>query len=167
MNQDYAKQKEDEGFKLLKEFNEKVLKLKDLGRTPEKHTTDASGFTSDNKYINIELKKRNMRLTDDFKLSAETYTVDTLFIEAHKAGDLLLDYICYKHIPLYINFLDDDTVIVFNLSTLKHRPRKIAKKIESKLYEAFELGKREGLLLKDAYIYKKINNSYKLIHKQC
>lgn len=164
MNKEFANEKEKKDYQLLEDFN-KVLKLIELGRCPEKHTTDASGYTTDGRLINIELKMRNMILTNNMTLSAKTYTADTLYIEAHKAGDMLFDYVIDKQIPLYINFLQDGTVILYNLSTLKHRPKKVAKRIYSELYQAFELAKREELRLEDAWIYKKENNDYKLIYK--
>lgn len=163
MNRDYAFKKEDEDYILLKDFN-KVLKLSDLGQTPKYSTSDASG-TSLNRYINIELKRRNQTLTKDFKISGETYTADTVYLESHKAGDMLLDFVCEDKIPLYINFLNDGYVLLFNLSKLKHRPKKVCKKIYSKLYQGFELAKREELLVSDAWIYQRINNKYKLIQK--
>ena len=153
MNKEYGKTNENLDFEMLEHFNS-LLKLKDLGRCPEMYHTDASGY-SNNKYINIELKRRSVNLN----------TYKTLYIEAHKAGDLLLDYVIEGKIPLYINFLQDGHVVVFNLAELKHRPEKIAKRIESKLYEGFELAKREELLIEDAWIYKLENNQYKLIHK--
>lgn len=153
-NTDYALKKEETDYLLLKDFNT-VLKLRDLNQCPEKHTTDASGYTQDGKYINIELKQRD--------ISINTYS--SLYIEAHKVGDMLLDYVLENKIPLYINFLKDGYVVVFNLAKLRHRPNKIAKRIWSELYQGFELAKREELKLEDAYIYKKENNQYKLIHK--
>lgn len=164
MNKEFANEKEKKDYQLLEDFN-KVLKLIEIGRCPEKHTTDASGYTTDGRLINIELKMRNMILTNNMTLSAKTYTADTLYIEAHKTGDMLLDYVIDKQIPLYINFLQDGTVILYNLSTLKHRPNKVSKRIYSELYQAFELAKREELRLEDAWIYKKENNEYKLIYK--
>ena len=153
MNKQYGKTNEELDYKMLEHFNS-ILKLKDLGRTPEMHHTDASGY-SNNKYINIELKRRNVNIN----------TYKTLYIEAHKAGDLLLDFVIEGKIPLYINFLQDGYVVVFNLSELKHRPEKVSKRIESKLYEGFELAKREELLIEDAWIYKLENNEYKLMRK--
>lgn len=153
MNKEYGKTNENLDFEMLEHFNS-LLKLKDLGRTPELYHTDASGY-SNNKYINIELKRRSVNLN----------TYKTLYIEAHKAGDLLLDYVIEGKIPLYVNFLQDGHVVVFNLAELKHRPEKVSKRIESKLYEGFELAKREELLITDAWIYKLENNQYKLIHK--
>lgn len=164
MDKEYGNRQELEDFLLLEDFNS-VLKLNELGRCPQKHTTDASGYTTDGRLLNIEIKKRNMNLMNDFILSGKTYTADTLYIEAHKAGDLFLDYICNEKIPIYINFLNDDVVILYNLLRLKHRPTKVAKRIHSKLYEGFELAKREELSLEDAWIYKKENNVYKLIKR--
>lgn len=154
MNKEYGKINENLDYEMLQNFNT-VLKLKDLGRTPAMHHTDASGYSNSNKYINIELKRRSVNIN----------TYKTLYIEAHKAGDLLLDYVIEGKIPLYINFLQDGHVVVFNLAELKHRPEKVSKRIQSKLYEGFELAKREELLIEDAWIYKLENNEYKLMRK--
>lgn len=164
MDKDYALKKEEEGYILLEDFNDKVLKLQELGRTKEKSTTDASGKTIDME-VNIEIKKRELTLQDDFSVSGDSFTADTLFIEGHKAADMLLDYVCDSLIPLYVNFLNNGVVIVYNLSRLKHRPRKTSRKIWSRLYQGFELAKRQELQILDAWIYKKENDSYKLIHK--
>ena len=168
-NQNYALEKEKNDYLLLEGFND-YLNLKELGRCPDKHTTDASGYTSDGRYANIELKQRTQTITDNLVISGlttdgKTYTADTIYIEAHKCGDMLLDYVCEDKIPLYINFLNDGYVILFNLSKLKHRPSKIGKKIYSKLYNGFELAKREELRIEDAWIYRFKNNTYELIQK--
>ncbi len=154
MNKEFGKQNEKTDYELLKDFN-KTLKLTELGMTPENYHTDASGYTTDGRYINIELKRRNIDIN----------TYDTIFIETHKAGDMLLDYVCNKQIPLYINFLKDDYVVVFNLAELKSRPKRVCKFIRSELYDSFELAKRAELKLEDAWVYKKINNKYKLVRK--
>lgn len=164
MNQIYARESEDKVYELLKHFNS-FLGLNNLGRYAEKHTTDASGTTADGKIVNIELKQRNLTVLKDLTISGTNYTADTVYIESHKVADMLLDYVCYGMIPLYINFLNDGYVVVYNLSTLKHRPAKVAKIIYSKLYQGFEMAKREELILEDAYIYKRENNEYKLIHR--
>ncbi len=169
MNQDYALEKEKKDYYLMEEFN-KVLKLIELGQTPEKHTTDASGYTTDGRLINIELKQRNQTLSGLtlVGISSKTgnqYTANTIYIESHKIADLLLDYTIENKIPLYINFLNDGYVVLYNISTLKHRPTKVAKKIWSELYQGFELAKRQELQLSDAWIYKKENNEFKLVHK--
>ena len=154
MNTDYGMTNEINDYELLQDFN-KVLKLNELGKCPDKYTTDASGYTTDGRYINVELKSRNININ----------TFNSIYIESHKVGDMLLDYVVDKKIPLYVNFLSDGHVVVYNLAELKHRPKKVAKRIYSKLYEGFELAKREELQLDDAWIYQKTNGIYKLVHK--
>lgn len=154
MNETYAINTEQHDYEKLQDFN-KFLKLKELGKRPAKDTTDASGFTADEHEVNIELKSRNININ----------TFQTIYIESHKIADMLLDYNIDHKIPLYINFLQDDYVVVFNLAMLKHRPEKIIKPIWSQLYQSFELGKREGLLLEDAWIYQKQNDEYVVIQR--
>lgn len=169
MNQEYAIIEEEKDFIMLDDFNQ-VLHLIELGRAPMKSSTDASGYTTDGRYVNIELKRRNQTLTDDFKISGvtkqnKTYTASTIYIESHKSADMLFDFVIDKKIPLYINFLEG-YVIVHNLSMLKTRPSTtVVKSIKSELYQGFELAKRQELDLSDAWIWKKENNSYQLIRK--
>ena len=169
-NEEFAKKKEKEGYLLLEDFNNDYMKLIELGQTPPKHTSDASGFTRDGRLLNFEIKVRNQTLVNNNTISGcstdgKTYITNTIYIESHKCGDLLLDYIVEDKKPVYINFLNDGYVVMFNLSRLKHRPEKVSKRIYSKLYQGFELSKREELRLEDAWIYKKENNSYKLVRK--
>ena len=155
MNSEYGLKNEEKDYILLKEFNEKVLKLNKLGQTPKHHHSDASGLTKDGQHINIELKYRNININ----------TYSTIYIESHKIADILLDYVCDGKIPLYVNFLQDDHVVVFNLAKLKHRPKTVCKYIKSQLYDSFELAKRQELNMQDAYIYELKNNEYKLIQR--
>lgn len=154
MNETYAINTEQQDYDKLQDFN-KYLNLRELGKRPDKDTTDASGYTEDGHEVNIELKSRNIGIN----------TFKTIYIENHKVADMLLDYTIDKKIPLYINFLNDDYVVVFNLAKLRHRPRKVNKRIWSQLYQAFEMAKREELRLEDAWIYKKQNDKYLLIKK--
>lgn len=153
MNKEYAEQYEDNDYKLLQDFNEKKLKLKCLGRTPSKYSSDASGYTQDNQLVNIELKYRDNDINE----------YDSLHIETHKAYDLLDEYIRDNKIPLYINFLNDGHVVVYNLAKLKHKPYKKRVKTYSKLYQDYESGYKAFLKLEDAYIYKKDDDNYKRI----
>lgn len=169
MDRNYAFKIEDEDYELLESFND-VLKLEQMGRCPRNYHTDASGITSDGKEINIELKRRNQTLSGltimGVTSANKPYTASTIYIETHKCGDMLLDYVCENKVPMYINFLNDGYVIVHNLSQLKTRPAKVGKKIYSKLYEGFEISKRNELQLDDAWIYKKDeNNKYQLVYK--
>lgn len=145
MNTEYAITNEENDFNLLLQFNQK-LKLKELGRTPQKYPTDASGYTQDNKYVELELKRRFINI-DAF---------DTLFIEPYKLQCMTMDK---KMIPLYVNFLDNDIIVIFNLSKIKN-PKKTQHNIPSKLYERIKQSNRYELPIKQAWIYKKENNTY-------
>lgn len=169
MNKEFANERETEGWKKLQDFND-FLHLQELGKTPTGAYADASGFTTTGQKINIENKVRNQTLMDNLWISGMTkndipYSANTLYIESHKLGDLLIDYITEQKTPLYINYLNDNVIIVFNLATLRHRPEKAHRRIFSKLYQSFEIADREMLRLEDAYIYRKEHNAYKLIHR--
>lgn len=154
MNEQYANTSEQQDYEKLQDLN-RLLKIRELGKRPDKDTTDASGYTQDGQEVNIELKSRYIGIN----------TYKTIYIESHKVADMLLDYTIDHKIPLYVNFLNDDYVVVFNLAKLRHRPRKVNKRIWSELYQAFEMAKREELRLEDAWIYQKQNDKYLLIKK--
>ena len=109
------------------------------------------GYTKDNKYIEIELKRRNINI----------HTFKTIIIEPYK-----LQY-AKEHadsIQLYVNFTNDDYIIVFNL----HKITNIQKRqynIPSKLYERVKTSFRYELPIQNAWIYKKQNNVYKCVKK--
>lgn len=149
MNEQYAAKCENDDFELLLDFNSK-LGINGLVKTECKHETDASGYTQDNRIIEIEIKNRNIK--------HDTY--DTIMIEPYK-----LDYARHQDsIQLYVNFTNDEHVIVFNL----HNVGKLNEKnfnIPSKLYERVKLSKRYEIPIEKAWIYRKINNQYKLIQK--
>ena len=150
----YFEEKETEDFKELTKLNEDILHLKNLGRTPQLHHTDASGLTKDGRVINIELKQRYFDM-DKF---------NTLYIEDHKCCNLLMDFVVLKFVPIYINFMTDDTAIVFNLSRLRKRPKITKDRSYSKGKQVYEYSDKQELYVEDAYIYKKDNNGkYKLI----
>lgn len=149
MNEQYAAKCENDDFELLLDFNSK-LGINGLVKTECKHETDASGYTQDNRIIEIEIKNRNIK--------HDTY--DTIMIEPYK-----LDYARHQDsIQLYVNFTNDEHVIVFNL----HNVGKLNEKnfnIPSKLYERVKISKRYEIPIEKAWIYKKENNQYKLIQK--
>lgn len=171
MNQEFAEEKEANGFAKLQDFNS-FLKLIELGQTPPKHWSDASGITTDGRYLNFELKIRNQTLDMENMIvsginstNKNVYTANTIYIEMHKVGSLLLDYNILDFQPLYVNFLTN-AVVIFNLSKLNKVPHTIAKRIYSTLFQGFEMAKRVELPLEEAYIYvRDENNVYKLIHK--
>lgn len=143
--------------KLVK-FNNETHIFDNIGQTPSKHYFDASGNTYD-RCFSIELKSRNITLLDDGSISGctndgRTYTDKGIIIEAHKLADLVVEGM-FGHEPLYINFLEDDTVLIFNLSKIRHKPsRKANMKISSRGYGYMELGHRHFLNINDAAIYK-------------
>lgn len=154
MEQFDVKKQEADDYKLLQEFNEQVFKLKELGRREgNANPIDASGLTKDNQVVNMELKARNCNIN----------TYDTLMLETHKGYTLLDEYIKHKRIPLYINFMQDGNVAVFNL--LKAEGYMKRETTHSKLYGNGEYQYKQYLPLKSAWIYKKQNNKYKLIQK--
>lgn len=158
---------EDKGWKLLEDFNSK-LNLENLGRTPKNHPSgDASGtsFIGD---VNIEIKVRDLdidanELTFTGHTSERQYTGNTIYIELHKFGDMMLDYMFDKKIPIYVNFLNDGYAVVFNLTRLKSRPKTVVKRIWSNLYKSYENSRRVELPLSDAYIYKKTEDGWRTL----
>ena len=171
MQSNYFSENEEVDWKKLEEFNEKTHLFDHLKPTEVKHHTDGTGYTTnkfgETRYFNIELKNRNLNLLDNGKISGCTekghvYIEDTIFIESHKAADLLLDRI-NGLIPLYVNFLSDGHVVIYNLNNLRYRPKKSGNlNIKSKGYNKFEVAKRQGLYIEDAAIYDK---DFKLIKK--
>ncbi len=151
----YFEEKEEEDYKEFTKLNEDILHLKNIGRTPKLHHTDASGLTTDGRVINIELKQRYFDM--------DKY--ETLYIDDHKCCNLLMDFVVSKFIPIYINFMSDDTAIVFNLSRLHKRPKISNQRTYSKGRQAYEYNDRQELYIEDAYIYRKDKNNgkYKLI----
>lgn len=131
-------------------FNKKIV---EFGRTNEKEYVDATGMTTSRTYVNMELKRRYITI-DQYP---------TLDAEGHKLADLFIDYFCLNKIPLYINFLNDGYVVVFNLTKLKHRhpPRK--ERNWSQGYKNFEMTQTQKLDIKDAWVYKKKEGKYQLM----
>lgn len=173
MNRKYAMSKEQTGYEKLLDFNQ-LLKLKNLQQTTEGDYRDATGITTTtSQKVNIENKVRNQTLFySDGKpyISGQTssnspYSADTIYIEAHKAADLLVDWITLDFIPLFVNYLSNNTIVVFNLSRLKHRPKSRHLRIYSSLYQSYEEADRLELSLQDAYIYKKDENNRYLYQK--
>lgn len=119
---------EEHDFNLLTLFNNIKLALKKLGRTPEKHYYDASGYTSFNQLVEIELKNRNGKYINNSTIELKNrydkpYQQQTVFIEPQHYARLIDDWRYDGIIPLYINFLNDDnSKMVWNLATLKTKP---------------------------------------------
>lgn len=159
MDNKFIEEKENKDWNLLKEFNEASNYFTELIQREKYATSDASGRTFDGRAFGIELKSRNQVLMNDGRLSGQTYdgntyTADTIFIEAHKLASLLCDYNVKGDEPLYINFLDDGCIVLYNLSKLTSVPKKKHLTIKSKGYNREEGEYRFELPLKDAAIFK-------------
>lgn len=167
MENNYFQENETNDLKKLIELNEKAHIFVSITPSKEKHHTDATGYSADRRF-NIELKNRNQVLLNDGRISGcsqqgKDYIDDTVFIEDHKLSDMILDWLCYGLEPLYINFLANGWVLIYNISKLSIRPKKyLNMKINSKGYRSMEFGNRQGLYLKDAAIY---DNNYNLIKR--
>lgn len=165
MNSKFIEKNESNDWNLLKEFNETSNYFTDLIQREKYATSDASGVTFDGRTFGIELKKRNQVIMNDGRISGQTYdgksyTADTIFIEAHKATSMLLDYLYKGDEPLYINFLNDGWTVIYNLSKLTSIPKKKHLTIKSKGYNREEGEYRFELPLKDAVIFRN-NKLYK------
>lgn len=163
----YFEENEKNDLKKLFELNEKAHIFSSITPSKEKHYTDATGFTAD-RLFNIELKNRNQILLRDGRISGcsqsgKDYIDETIFIEDHKLSDMLLDWLCNGLEPLYINFLSNGWIIIYNLSKLSVRPKKyLNMKINSKGYRSMEFGNRQGLYLIDAAVY---DDKYNLVKR--
>ena len=145
-------------WELLQDFIEHSnfkSNLKEFNRKEECNYVDATGLTTSNQVLNMELKKRNITINQ----------FPTLDAEGHKLADLYIDYFCDNKIPLYINFLKDGYVVVFNITKLKRRHKAQKERNWSQGYKAFEMTQTQKLDVRDAYIYKKENDTYELIQK--
>lgn len=162
MDKQFFEDSEQKCWDNLEKFNGEYHIFSEIDRTIKKHHSDGSGYTvnklGEKRNFNLELKNRNQVLMDNGVVSGATekgiYTGDTIMIESHKVADLLLDNIIGLE-PLYINFLLDGSVLIFNLNKLTRRPYKSdTQNIKSKGYGKFEMAKRQYIYITDAAIYK-------------
>ena len=152
----YVDFKEDNGYGLLERLNAVKGWFSSIDRLPDGFHADASGVTADGRRAIIEVKTREMRVQEDGSVThyfTEGSVFPSMMIEGHKLTDLLLDAID-GFLPLYVNFLKDGSVLLFNLSTLSHRPASEKKKIYSKANDSFEVGTRYFLDIRDAIVLK-------------
>lgn len=168
MNKDFYTVEELKDWELLKLFNEKI-KLNNIGQTPKKWYYDASGYTHLNQYTEIELKNRQGILTDNpnivefTKKNKSTYTASTVYIEPQHYGRMIDDYRFDNVVPLYVNFLSDGSIIVWNLATLKKKPEwKYITKIWDEGKKKYKDEWRILLDINEAFIY---DNQYNLVKR--
>lgn len=144
MNEQYFKTNEKTDLQLLYEFNEHYKLFDSITPTKEKEQFDAIAWHKTRTFA-VELKHRFIPIS----------RYKTLFIEDYKLAALMLEYIINKREPLYINILADNTVVIFNLLKLQHKPKMTIKNIKSQGYEHMQMQERRfELNLDDAVIYK-------------
>lgn len=168
MNKEFYNKNEEKDFEMLLLFNDK-LKINDLGKTPAKWYYDASGYTSINTYTEIELKNRNGKYDNQTTVQLKNkwgkyYTTETVFIEPQHYARMKDDWLFDGVTPLYVNFMnDDETILVWNLSTLKKKPEwEFVPRINDKGAEKEKGEWRILLPVAEAYVYDK---NYMLIKK--
>jgi hypothetical protein len=125
MSKNFYSVEELKDWELLQLFNDKI-NLNKLGQTPKKWYFDASGYTHLNQYTELELKNRNGVIKENYieftKKNKDTYTATTVYIEPQHYSRMVDDYRFDGVVPLYVNFLADGSIIVWNLATLKKKP---------------------------------------------
>lgn len=167
LNTQFFDTSEDRCWDLFQNFNKAKLHLSEVGRTQQYYDFDASGLTSLNEKVGIELKKRNLVLLSGESLSVSgtsrngTFRTDSIFLEEVKMAELAVANWSQGFIPIYINFLQN-CIVVFNLLKM-HKIGDERTRVESKGYNNFELAKRFKLPLEDGWIYN--NTDYQLIYK--
>ena len=156
-NTDFFKLKEKENIEKLVEFNDIKNFFKTVNKCPSGHTYDASGLTIDGRGYNVELKTRVAVLTDEGTVSGVNFNDETVMIEPEKSAHLYYRYFVTGAIPLYINFLLDGSVLVWNLTKLKKVPEeKVDTRINNKGYQKLYKQYRDYLYVSDAIIYPKL-----------
>lgn len=160
MDRTFFEESEEKCYEKFVEWQNQTKFFNEFGRVPKCHWSDASGITEDDFLFNIELKDRDQvlcrsgNISGCTKVTNKTYKDNTIIIEGHKMADLLLDYINEGIIPLYMNFLHNDVVILYDLTKIKHPKKKRFTTIRSKGYGKMEADYRFELPLKDAAIFK-------------
>ena len=146
MNKDeeYFNKSEDICSEKIQTFNNKYHLFNEIGELKRKSSIDWTGITCTGKYANIELKNRNY---------SSNY-FQTIYIESHKWAKLKIQAEWDEQEPLYVNFMNDGVVLLFNLNKLKHKPVfSEIKQIKSNGYGGFEISSRIELDVKDAWRY--------------
>lgn len=151
---DYFETNEQTDFDKLLDFNQHTKVFYNIQKKDKGSHIDALGYHENKlgevKTYGIELKHRFVPV--------DRY--NTMFIEDYKMASMLLDYVTFGIEPLYVNFMNDGYVVIFNLRMLKHYPKVRIANINSKGKEMTQLQERRYLLdMNDAVIYK----NYQLI----
>ncbi len=155
-NKNFYRDKEEEDWLAMKSFNS-LLSLTQLGQTPVGTFYDVSGYTNDGTLVEIELKGRNISLDD---LNNNPVYSEGIIVEAEKISDMLFDSNIEGTIPLYINFLNDNHIVVFNFKRFKKRPQRKKIRIKNQGEGVNEKVTRYYLPLDEDIIYKKEGDKY-------
>ena len=153
---DYFKTNEKNDLQLLYEFNYNTKLFQSIKPTEEKSQIDAIGKRKDREFA-IELKHRFINL--------EKY--QSIMIEDYKLAGMMLEYTINHREPLYINFLADGTVVIFNLAKLKTMPKQRITNIKSEGYDKMQCQERRYLLSLDEAVIYKDNLLFKPMGVQC
>ena len=141
---DYFDTNEQQDLQLMYEFNYQTKLFQSIKPTEPKSQVDAIA-TKGKREFAIELKHRYINL--------EKYK--SIMIEDYKLAGMMLEYAINKREPLYVNFLADGTVVIFNLIKLSTMPKMRITDIKSEGYNKMQCQERRYLLdIKDAVIYK-------------
>ena len=153
---DYFVENEKKDLQMLYEFNYQVKLFDSITPTKEKSNIDATAKRKNREFA-IELKHRFINL--------EKY--QTIMIEDYKLAEMMLEYTVNHKEPLYVNFLADGYILIFNLAKLSEKPRMRIQNIKSEGYDKMQCQERRYLLpIEEAAIYKD-NNLVKPVGKQC
>ena len=159
-NRNFYRDKEKEDWIAMQSFNS-LLSLTQLGRTPVGTFYDVSGYTKDGTMVEIELKGRNISLND---LNNNPVYSEGIIVEAEKISDMLFDSNIEGTIPLYINFLNDNHIVVFNFKRFKKRPQRKKIRIKNQGEGVNEKVTRYYLPLDEGIIYRKEGDKYRKIN---
>ena len=152
----YFETNEKNDLQMLYEFNYVTKLFDSITPTKEKAQIDATAKRK-NREFSIEIKHRYINL--------EKY--QTIMIEDYKLAELMLEYTIFNKEPLYVNFLADGHVLIFNLAKLSEKPRMRIQNIKSEGYDKMQCQERRYMLpIKDAVIFKD-NNLIKPMGKEC
>lgn len=152
----YFEENEKNDLQMLYVFNHETRLFDSITPTKEKSQIDATAKHKNRKFA-IELKHRYINL--------EKY--QTIMIESYKLAELMLEYTVNNKEPLYINFLADGHILIFNLAKLSEKPRIRIQNIKSEGYDKMQCQERRYMLpVSEAVIYKD-NNLIKQMGKQC
>lgn len=152
----YFETNEKNDLEMLYEFNNKTKLFDSIKREKEKSQIDATARRNNREFA-IELKHRFINL--------EKY--QTIMIEDYKLAEMMLEYTVNHKEPLYVNFLADGHILIFNLAKLSEKPRMRIQNIKSEGYDKMQCQERRYMLpVSEAVIYKD-NNLIKPMGKQC